>query len=73
MIHQNYPESLTVDFSTARLFRLLIVLSIFSKRLKIMLIALKHSLKFLIESLIIVVIFTYFFSLFGMHLFKGLF
>lgn len=38
-----------------------------------MLIALKHSLKFLIESLIIVVIFTYFFSLFGMHLFKGLF
>lgn len=58
-----------VDFSTVRLFRLLIVMSTFSKRLTIMLIALKHSLKFLVESLIIVIIFSYFFALFGMHLF----
>lgn len=38
-----------------------------------MLLALKHSVKFLMEALIIVVIFSYFFALFGMHLFKGLF
>lgn len=34
-----------------------------------MLLALKHSLRFLLEALIIVIIFSYFFALFGMHLF----
>ncbi|CAD8084110.1 unnamed protein product [Paramecium sonneborni] len=73
ILHYNYPEIIVVDFSTARLFRLLTVMSIFSKRLKIILIAIKHSIKFLLEALLIVIIFSYFFALFGQHLFKGLF
>lgn len=56
---------MVVDFSTARLFRLLIVMSIYSKRLNIMLIAVKNSIKFLLEALLIVIIFSYFFALFG--------
>ncbi|CAD8081174.1 unnamed protein product [Paramecium primaurelia] len=70
LLHFNYPEIMVVDFSTARLFRLLTFMSIFSKRLKIMLIAVKHSI---LEALLIVIIFSYFFALFGQHLFKGLF
>ncbi|CAK87628.1 unnamed protein product (macronuclear) [Paramecium tetraurelia] len=73
ILHFNYPDIMVVDFSTARLFRLLTVMSIFSKRLRIMLIAVKHSIKFLLEALLIVIIFSYFFALFGQHLFKGLF
>jgi hypothetical protein len=73
LLHFNYPEIIIVDFSTVRLFRLLLEMSAFSKRLQIMLLALKHSVKFLVEALLIVVIFSYFFALFGMHLFKGLF
>ncbi|CAK57129.1 unnamed protein product (macronuclear) [Paramecium tetraurelia] len=71
--HYYYPTLMIIDFSTARLLKILSVISVFSKRLQIMLLALKHSLRFLLESLLIVVIFSYFFALFGMHLFQGLF
>ncbi|CAD8119651.1 unnamed protein product [Paramecium sonneborni] len=71
--HYYYPTLIIIDFSTARLLKILSVISVFSKRLQIMLLALKHSLKFLLEALIIVIIFSYFFALFGMHLFQGLF
>ncbi|CAD8206266.1 unnamed protein product [Paramecium pentaurelia] len=71
--HYYYPTLMIIDFSTARLLKILSVISVFSKRLQIMLLALKHSLRFLLEALIIVIIFSYFFALFGMHLFQGLF
>lgn len=44
-------------------------MSLFSKRLKIMILALSKSVKFLAEALVIVILFSYFFALFGMHLF----
>lgn len=48
-------------------------MGLFIRPLKIMLVALSESVKFLIEALVIVLIFTFFFSLFGLHLFVGLF
>ena len=68
-----YDNVLLIDFSTMRIFRILLFMSIYIKKLQLMLIALSKSVKFLIETLIIIILFTTFFALVGMHLFNGLF
>lgn len=73
IINFKYPDLLLIDFTVIRLFRLLLFMGLFIKPLKSMLTALSKSVMFLMEALVIVFIFTYFFALVGLHLFLGLF
>lgn len=73
IIHFYNKEIMVIDFTVIRLLRILLFMGLYIKPLKIMLIALSESIMFLIEALVIVLIFTYFFALIGLHLFLGLF
>jgi hypothetical protein len=72
-LHFVVPDYVTIDVSPFRLLRILPFLGVFIKPLQIMLISLSNALKFLIESLIIELIFTVYLALIILHLFAGLY
>lgn len=61
------------DGSYFRIIEIIIFFSDFNKGLKVMLISLKESFRYLMEALTIVLILTGFIALWGLHLFIGLF
>lgn len=72
-IHFLFPQEFRIDISPFRLLKIMLFLALFIKPLQIMLLSLSKSLKFLMEALIIVLIFTFYFALSGLHVFFGLF
>lgn len=67
------PDIIKTDISPLRMITLLNYLGDILKGLSVMLKALKSSIKFLIEALIIVGLFSLFFGIMGVFLFQGLF
>jgi hypothetical protein len=67
------PHYMPIDISYFRLIRILLFLGVFIKPLQIMLLSLSRAFKFLLEAVLIMVIFSTYFALQGLHLFQGLF
>ncbi|CAD8095957.1 unnamed protein product [Paramecium sonneborni] len=72
-INLYYPEIFIIDISPLRMITLLFYLGDIFNDLQVMLKALKQSIKFLIEALMIVGLFSLFFAICGVFLFQGLF
>ncbi|CAD8096268.1 unnamed protein product [Paramecium sonneborni] len=72
-INLYYPEIFIIDISPLRMITLLFYLGDIFHDLQVMLKALKQSIKFLIEALMIVGLFSLFFAICGVFLFQGLF
>ncbi|CAD8147067.1 unnamed protein product [Paramecium octaurelia] len=72
-INLYYPEIFIIDISPLRMITLLFYLGDIFVGLGVMLLALKQSIKFLLEALMIVGLFSLFFAIFGVFLFQGLF
>ncbi|CAD8200926.1 unnamed protein product [Paramecium octaurelia] len=72
-INLYYPEIFIIDISPLRMITLLFYLGDIFDDLQVMLKALKQSIKFLIEALMIVGLFSLFFAICGVFLFQGLF
>ncbi|CAD8198931.1 unnamed protein product [Paramecium pentaurelia] len=68
-----YPEIIIIDISPLRLVTLLMYLTNIFQGLNVMMTALKQSFKFLIEALMIVILFSLIFASIGIFLFQGLF
>ncbi|CAD8196993.1 unnamed protein product [Paramecium pentaurelia] len=68
-----YPEVIIIDVSPLRLVTLLMYLTNIFQGLNVMLTALKQSFKYLIEALMIVILFSLIFASMGIFLFQGLF
>ncbi|CAD8091567.1 unnamed protein product [Paramecium primaurelia] len=72
-INLYYPEIFIIDISPLRMITLLFYLGDIFVGLGVMLLALKQSIKFLLEALMIVGLFSLFFAICGVFLFQGLF
>ncbi|CAD8120846.1 unnamed protein product [Paramecium sonneborni] len=68
-----YPEIIIIDISPLRLVTLLMYLTNIFQGLNVMMTALKQSVKYLIEALMIVILFSLIFASMGIFLFQGLF
>ncbi|CAK56635.1 unnamed protein product (macronuclear) [Paramecium tetraurelia] len=68
-----YPEIIIIDISPLRLVTLLMYLTNIFQGLNVMMTALRQSFKFLVEALMIVILFSLIFASMGIFLFQGLF
>ncbi|CAD8187083.1 unnamed protein product [Paramecium octaurelia] len=68
-----YPEIIIIDISPLRLVTLLMYLTNIFQGLNVMMTALRQSFRFLVEALMIVILFSLIFASMGIFLFQGLF